>query len=139
MQRKYSNTVIFWMLFGHLGGSLRTPIYWFDNESDINLGSFWRWPFQLKGKDEDLCALKCRNEAVKNQNFLACWKIVLQKLFGTEVCEDIYCLLLWQPNLYTQRNPDMTIPEDYMYILYLQISSSLIPSSLNRCRKLRIL
>ena len=82
MQRKYSNTVIFWMLFGHLGGSLRTPIYWFDNESDINLGSFWRWPFQLKGKDEDLCALKCRNEAVKNQNFLACWKIVLQKLFG---------------------------------------------------------
>ena len=95
MQRKYSNTVIFWMLFGHLGGSLRTPIYWFDNESDINLGSFWRWPFQLKGKDEDLCALKCRNEAVKNQNFLACWKIVLQKLFGTGVCEDIFFVFIF--------------------------------------------
>ena len=124
MQRKYSNTVIFWMLFGHLGGSLRTPIYWFDNESDINLGSFWRWPFQLKGKDEDLCALKCRNEAVKNQNFLACWKIVLQKLFGIGVYEDIYCFHLWQPNLYTQRNHEMTIQEDYMY-MYLQITSSL--------------
>ena len=48
----------------------------------------------------------------------------------------IYCFHLRQPSFYTQRNPDMTIPEDYMY-MYLQISSSLIPSSLNRCRKLQ--
>ena len=50
MQRKYSNTVIFWMLFGHLGGSLRTPIYWFDDESDINWGSFEDDHFSLKAE-----------------------------------------------------------------------------------------
>ena len=40
LQAKYSNTILFWMLFGHLGGSLRTPIYLFDDEYDIILGSF---------------------------------------------------------------------------------------------------
>ena len=48
MQGKYSNAIPFWMLFGHLGGSLRAPIYWFDDESDINLWSFEDEHFSLK-------------------------------------------------------------------------------------------
>ena len=61
MQGKYSNTIPYWMLFGHLAGNslvlgskdanLHTPIHWLDDESDINLGGrFEDDRFSLKTK-----------------------------------------------------------------------------------------
>ena len=134
MQGKYSNTVPFWMLFGHLAGNSlvlgsKAAIYWFDDESDIKLG---------RRAEDDRFSLKTKMKICVHFY----WKMKMWKIQFFGILKDctskivwdrglwryIYCFHLWQPSFYTQCNSDITIQEDYIPI-YLQITVSAQPLS----------